>query len=58
MSRDDEETPGEKYARRRRDEQEEEGGDEKMSRSLVGVIVFAIVLILSFLVYLIYRLLF
>jgi len=54
----DEETPGEKYARRRRDEQEEESGDEKMSRSLVGVIVFAIVLMLSFLVYLIYRLLF
>jgi hypothetical protein len=53
----DEETPGEKYARRRRDEQEEESY-EKMSRSLVGVIVFAVVLMLSFLVYLIYRLLF
>jgi hypothetical protein len=57
MSRD-EETPGEKYARRRRDEQEEECGDEKMSRSLVGVIIFAIVLMFSFLVYLVYRLLF
>jgi hypothetical protein len=57
MSRD-EETPGEKYARRRRDEQEDERDYEKLSRSLVGVIVFAVVLILSFLVYLIYRLLF
>jgi hypothetical protein len=57
MSRDDE-TPGEKYARRRRDEQEEEEGYEKMSRSIVGVIVFAVVLMLSFLVYAIYRLLF
>jgi hypothetical protein len=57
MSRD-EETPGEKYARRRRDEQEEERDYKKLSRSVVGVIVFAAVLIFSFLVYLIYRLLF